>query len=123
MRVPDGAKLDPKNALFLSVKIMRIHCKNRVWGVPLIIRYAPKSSFYSFCKKNCFFITQHFAATGSLFFRFKDLFVNMFVHVFLVFFSVTILELCTENIEFYLQNTALSGFRVCWLILKNWFFE
>ena len=26
-RLQDGAKMDPKNALFWSVKILRIHCK------------------------------------------------------------------------------------------------
>ena len=29
-RLQDGAKMDPENALFWSVKILRIHCKNRV---------------------------------------------------------------------------------------------
>ena len=30
-RLQDGAKMDPNNALFWSVKILRIHCKQ--WGL------------------------------------------------------------------------------------------
>ena len=32
MRLPNGAKMEPKCALFLSVKIIRIHCKKRGLG-------------------------------------------------------------------------------------------
>ena len=85
--------MEPKSALFMSVQIMRIHCKKQgLRGGPAIIRYAPKSSFFVFAKITVFFITQHFASTGSLFFRFTDLFCHLFVHVFLCFFSGTILE-------------------------------
>ena len=32
MRAPNGAKMEPKSALFLSVKIIRIHCKKQGLG-------------------------------------------------------------------------------------------
>ena len=74
MRAPNGAKIDLKSALFLRVKIKRIHCKKQglgggafilkldqnlgflffFGGGPIIIRYAPKSSCFSVCKKTVF---------------------------------------------------------------------
>ena len=124
MRVPNGGKMDPKSALFLRVTIMRIHSKKQgLGGGDLILKLDKNQVFICFCKKNCFFTTQHFASTGSLFFRFTDHVFHIFVHVFLLFFSGPILELCTQNIGFDLQNTALSGLRVCWLILKHRVFE
>ena len=92
MRAPNGAKMDPKSALFWRVKIMRIHCKKQgLGGGACILNLDKKTYFYFFCKKNCFFTTQRFASTGSSFFRFKDLFFNI-LEVFLgVFFRDAIL--------------------------------
>ena len=38
MRAPNGAKIDLKSALFLRVKIKRIHCKKQgLWGGACIL--------------------------------------------------------------------------------------
>ena len=87
MRAPSGAKMDLKSALFQRVKIMRIHCKKQGLGGRLHLKTGPKYSFYVFCKKKWFFTTQHFASTGSLFFRFKDLLFHRFIGVLGCLFS------------------------------------
>ena len=69
MRAPNGAKMDPKSALFLRVKIKRIHCKKQVLGGgPFIIRYAPKSCLFIFVKK-LFFHNPAFRLDGKLIFQ------------------------------------------------------
>ena len=52
MRSPNGAKMDPKSALFLRVKIMRIHCKKQGWG-GIHLKHGQKLVFV-FCKKLLF---------------------------------------------------------------------
>ena len=101
MRVPNGAKMDPKSALFLSVKIMRIQCKTQGWGGgPLILKLDKNQVFVFFCKKKYFFTTQRFASTGSSFFRFKDLFLHHFKGVFWGLFSGRDFGIKREHAQF-----------------------
>ncbi len=101
MRVPNGAKLDPKSTLFLRVKIVRIHCnKQGLGGGPSILNLDKKTHFVFFCKKNCFFITQRFASTGSSFIRLKDLFFHDFRGVFGGIFSGRDFGIKREHAQF-----------------------
>jgi hypothetical protein len=69
MRASNGAKMAPKNALFLRVKIKRIHCKKQgLGGGRSIIRYAPNLSFIFFVKK-LFFHNQAFRLDRKLIFQ------------------------------------------------------
>ena len=78
--------MDPKSALFLSVKIMRIHCKKQgLGGGRSIIRYAPKSSFFIFAKKTVFSQPSvsprqeaHFSGLRTCFFTFFEVFFEVF---------------------------------------------
>ena len=55
MRVPNGAKMDPKSALFLRVTIMRIHCKKQgLGGGDFILKLDKNQVFICFCKKTAF---------------------------------------------------------------------
>ena len=100
MKAPNGGKMDSKSALFLHVKIMRIHCKKQGSGGSIHLKTRPKSSFLFFCKKNCFFTTQRFALTGSSFFRFKDLFFHHFRGVFGGLFSGRDFGMKREHAQF-----------------------
>ena len=54
MRVPNGAKMDPKSALFLRVKIMRIHCKKQGLGSQNPFFPGPKLYLFYFFQKSYF---------------------------------------------------------------------
>ena len=91
--------MDPTNALFLSVKIMRIQCKKQGLGGRPHLKTGPKSSFFIFVK-NCFFTTQRFAPTGSSCFRFKGLFFHNFRGVFGGLFSGRDFGMKREHAQF-----------------------
>ena len=46
MRIPNGAKMNPKNAILLLVKIMRIQCKKQGWGGPIILKLNQNQVFF-----------------------------------------------------------------------------
>ena len=64
-RLQDGAKMDPKNALFWSVKILRIHCKKTGFGQDE--RHPKNRQFLKglFFSKNTFFHNLWFCLNGS----------------------------------------------------------
>ncbi len=78
--------MDPKSALFLRVKIVRIHCKKQgLGGGRSIIRYAPKTSFFFFVKKTAFSQPSvsprqeaHFAGLRTCFFTILEVFLEVF---------------------------------------------
>ena len=112
--------MDPKSALFWRVKILRIHCKKQgLGGGSTHLKTRPKSSFYFFCNKNCFFTTQRFASTGSSFFRFKDLFLHHFRGVFGDLFSGRDFGMKREYAQFQLQKTEFSVGYTCYAMLKK----
>ena len=109
MRAPNGAKMNLNSALFQRVKIMRIHCKKQGLGGGNHLKTVPTYIFFIFfCKKNCFFTTQHFASTGSLFFRFKDLLFHHFRGVLGCLFSGRDFGIKREHAQFQLQKTEFS---------------
>jgi len=69
MRVPNGAKMDPKSALFLRVKIMRIHCKKQGLGRGAAILKLDQNLVFYFCKKKLLFHDPAFRLDRKLIFQ------------------------------------------------------
>ena len=55
MRASNGAKMAPKNALFLRVKIKRIHCKKQGLGRPGLPFFVGQKSVFLFSSKKRLF--------------------------------------------------------------------
>ena len=123
MRAPNGAKMDLASALFLRVKIMRIHCKKQgLGGVPSSFVMHQNQVF--FCKKNWFFTTQRFASTGSSLFRFKDLFFHNFRGVFGVFvFGTRFWDKTWTCSVLVAKNRVFCWLHVLRYVEKTWFFS
>ena len=69
MRAPNGAKMDPKSALFLRVKIVRIHCKKQGLGSQTSLFSWPQISVFVFFSKNMFFHNPAFRLDRKLIFQ------------------------------------------------------
>ena len=86
MRVPNGAKMDPKSALFLRVTIMRIHCKKQgLGGGDIILKLDKNQVFIRFCKKTAFSQPSilprweaYFSGLRTIFFTFLCMFFYCF---------------------------------------------
>ena len=77
--------MDPKSALFLRVKIKRIHCKNRVWGGAAILKLDQHQVYMFFVTKTAFSQPSvsprqeaHFSGLRTCFFTILEVFFGVF---------------------------------------------
>ena len=86
MRASNGPKMDPKRALFLRVKIVRIHCKKQgLGGGDFILKLDQNLGFLFFCKKTAFSQPSvsprqeaHFSGLRICFFTILEVFLGVF---------------------------------------------
>ena len=120
MRVQDRAKMDPTNALFLSVKIIRIHCKKQGLGRTPCNMFC--DIFRSFCcfAKNVLFHNLSFCLNES---SISEVFRSIFSVFWGHFLSIYVLfkkNVFFHNLSFCLNGSSISEvfrsfcFSICW---------
>ena len=114
-KVPKSAPTWP----FFTRKIIQKPRKTQGFWPEASLNFGVSFSCFVFSMQNAFFHTCVFYLNRSSIFRDLGLVFPIFVVFFLVFFSRPVLELYNANIEFDLQNTALSGLLVCLLYTKK----
>ena len=119
MSLLEGPQTSAILIFFLHEQLFKHHVKHRVSGHTLPFFWCV---FFMFCfcyAKHCFSQLSVLPHNRSSIFRDLGLVVPLFFVCFSSVFLRPVLEPYNANIEFYLQNIALSGPQVCLLYTKN----